>query len=155
VIVDGKRVQNFARSHSKPSMVLTAVSEDYGRTWTESLPSNLPMIPSKAYAGTLSTGQRYLIGTTTAEAATSPRRDPLTIAVGRPGENGIRRIFRIRAAVCPESPGDSDPRANLSYPYAFEFEGHLYVVFSNMGGRGGNNNSAELAVIPIGALRVD
>jgi hypothetical protein len=113
------------------------------------------MVPSKAYAGTLSTGQRYLVGTTTAEAATRNFRSPLTIAVGRPGENGFRRIFRIRASVCADSPGDSDPKANLSYPYAFEHEDHLYVVFSNMGGRGGNNNSAELAVIPIEALRVD
>jgi len=155
VIVDGNRVQNFARIQSLPSSALTAVSEDYGRTWTEAQPSNLPMVRSKPYAGTLSTGQRYLIDTITAEAATRNHRAPLTIAVGRPGENGFRKIFRIRDSVCPESPGDSNPNGNLSYPYAIEHDGSLYIGFSNMGGRGGNDNSAELAVIPIQALKVD
>lgn len=149
VIVSGKRVQNFARFGGQ-SQVLTAVSEDYGRTWTESLPSNLPMVPAKPYTGMLSTGQRYLICTTTAETAeakTRTRRAPLTIAVGRPGENGFCKIFRIRDAVCPESPGRSHPLANLSYPYAIEHDGFLYVGFTNAG--------AELAVIPISSLRID
>ena len=148
VIVDGKRVQNFAR-FTEHAMALTAVSEDYGRTWTESLPSNLPMTRAKPYTGTLSTGQRYLVCTTTVEAADTTRnqRAPLTIAVGRPGENGFRRIFRIRDAVWPQSPGRSHPKANLSYPYAVEHEGNLYVGFTNSG--------AELAVIPVKSLRVE
>lgn len=148
VIVDGKHVQNFAR-FTDQAMALTAVSEDYGRTWTESLPSNLPMTRAKPYTGTLSTGQRYLICTTTEEAADTKnnQRAPLTIAVGRPGENGFRKIFRIRDAVCPESPGRSHPKASLSYPYAVEHDGNLYVGFTNSG--------AELAVIPIKALRVE
>jgi hypothetical protein len=75
--------------------------------------------------------------------------------MGRPGENGFRKIFCIRGSMCPESPGDSDPRANLSYPYAIEHDGALYVGFSNTGGRGGNDNSAELAVIPIKAMQVE
>jgi len=149
VIVDGKRVQNFARNQSK-LLVLTAVSEDYGRTWSESSPGNLPMVQSKPYAGTLSSGQRYLICTTTAEMAdptVKHHRAPLTIAVGRAGENGFRKIFRIRDSVCPESPGRSNPAANLSYPYAVEHDGALYVGFTN--------NGAELAVIPIKALQVE
>jgi len=126
IILNGRRVQNFARINSKPPRsVLTAVSEDYGRTWTD-----------------------Y-------EAETSNRRAPLTIAVGRPGENGFRRIFRIRDSVCPASPGDSVPGASLSYPYAVEHDRALYVGFSNSGGRGGNNNSAELAIIPIESLKVE
>jgi hypothetical protein len=149
VIVDGKRVQNVARNQSERP-ALTAVSEDYGRTWTESLPNNLPMVQSKPYTGTLSTGQRYLICTTTAEMAdptAKHRRDPLTIAVGRPGENGFRKIFRIRDAVWSASPGRSHPAASLSYPYAVEHDGHLYVGFTNSG--------AELALIPVNALSVE
>jgi hypothetical protein len=153
VIVKDSHVENFARISSQPSTVLTATSEDYGRTWTEHTPSNLPAVRSKAYAGMLSTGQPYLIGTTTQEARTQNKRAPLTIAVGKPGETGFRRIFLIRESVCPESPGDSDPRGFLSYPYAVEHEGKLYVGFSNMGGRTGNDNSAELAIIPLEALQ--
>jgi hypothetical protein len=155
VVVNGKCVVNFARIGTLPATVLTATSENYGRTWTEHAPSNLPMVRSKPYTGTLSTGQPYLICTTTEEARTKNHRSPLTIAVGRPGETGFRKILRIRGSVCPESPGDSDPRANLSYPYAVEHDGHLYVGFSNMGGRGGNENSAELAVIPIESLTLE
>ena len=156
IILNGRRVQNFARINSKPPRsVLTAVSEDYGRTWTDYAPSNLPMVGSKPYTGRLSNGQPYLVCTTTAEAETSNRRAPLTIAVGRPGENGFRRIFRIRDSVCPASPGDSVPGASLSYPYAVEHDRALYVGFSNSGGRGGNNNSAELAIIPIESLKVE
>lgn len=152
IIVDGRRVQNFSRYGGK-ALALTAVSEDFGRTWTESLPGNLPMATSKPYTGTLSNGQRYLIGTTTAD--TGGRRSPLTIAVGKSGENGFRKIFRIRDSICPQSPGDSAPRASLSYPYAIEHGGKLYVGYSNSGGRRGNHNSAELAVIPIESLKVE
>ena len=152
VIVDGARVMNVARFGGKPT-ALVAVSDDYGRTWTKSLPSNLPMATSKPYTGTLSTGQRYLVCTTTAD--TGGRRAPLTIAVGRAGENGFRKIFRIRNAEDSAGPGDSNARASLSYPYAVERDGQLYVGYSNSGGRRGNHNSAELAIIPVAALTVD
>ncbi len=154
VIVSGKRVQNFTHINPVPSMVATAVSEDYGRTWTDYVVSDLPMVRSKNYSGMLSTGQPYFIGTTTAEGATINRRSPLTIAVGRPGEKGFRKMFLVRDSVCPESPGDSDLRAGLSYPYAVEHDGNLYVGYSNSGARGGNNNSAELAVLPIASFDV-
>ena len=150
--VDGARVMNVARFGGKPT-ALVAVSDDYGRTWTKSLPSNLPMATSKPYTGTLSTGQRYLVCTTTAD--TGGRRAPLTIAVGRAGENGFRKIFRIRNAEDSAGPGDSNARASLSYPYAVERDGQLYVGYSNSGGRRGNHNSAELAIIPVAALTVD
>ncbi|MBA4015709.1 MAG: cycloinulo-oligosaccharide fructanotransferase [Pirellula sp.] len=152
VIVDGARVMNIARFGGKPTAVV-AVSEDYGSNWTKSLPSNLPMATSKPYAGTLSTGQRYLVCTTTAD--TGGRRAPLTIAVGRAGENGFRKIFRIRNAESSAGPGESDARASLSYPYAVEHDGHLYVGYSNSGGRRGNHNSAELAIVPVASLTVD
>jgi len=149
VIVDGANVLNIAR-WGKP-VALAAVSDDYGRTWTESRASNLPMAASKPYAGVLSTGQRYLIGTTTADAGN--RRSPLTIAVSRPGEKYFSKIYRIRDAVS-EGPGESAPGCRLSYPYAVEHADKLYVAYSNDGARGGNRNSAELAVIPVRSLAV-
>jgi hypothetical protein len=42
-----------------------------------------------------------------------------------------------------------------SYPCAIEHEGKLYVGYSNSGGRGGNHNSAELAIMPLKALQVE
>lgn len=160
VIVKGKRVTSLSRYGDKAE-ALTATSEDYGRTWSEMRPGNLPMTTSKPIAGTLSTGQRYLVGTTTADSG--KRRSPLTIAVSRPGETLFSKVFVIRHAEFPGGPGESHPKAALSYPYAIEHEGKLYVGYSNSGGGLGrvgtgrelwNNNSAELAVIPIDQLRV-
>lgn len=148
VIVDGAQVLNIARWGSP--VALAALSEDYGRTWTEIRRSNLPMAGSKPYAGMLSTGGRYLVCTTTADSGN--RRSPLTIAVSRPGEEVFSRIYCIRDAV-HDGPGESDSNCRLSYPYAVERHGKLYVIYSNCGGRGGNRNGAELAIIPVDALR--
>jgi hypothetical protein len=79
----------------------------------------------------------------------------LTIAVSRPGENTFSKLFVIRHAVFEDGPGESDPGAALSYPYAIEYQDKLYVGYSNNGQRHGNNNSAELAVIPIEKLAVE
>lgn len=160
VFVSGKRITNIGR-YGGERKALIAVSEDYGRSWTESLPSNLPMITSKPYAGTLSTGQHYLVCTNAADVS---QRAPLTIALTRPGETVFSRVLVIRHAEFPEGPGESHPKAALSYPYAIEHDGHLYVGYSNTGGKVGrvgegrelaNNNSAELAVIPLEALKVE
>ena len=150
VIVDGPDVLNIARYGARAE-ALVSVSTDCGRTWSPMVRSNLPMAGSKPYAGVLSTGQRYLICTTTADAG--HRRSPLTIAVTRPGKKLFCRVFRIRDAV-HTGPGESGPKVRLSYPYAVEHDGSLYVVYSNDGGRGANRNSAELAVIPVQALAV-
>ncbi|MCC6508872.1 MAG: exo-alpha-sialidase [Pirellulaceae bacterium] len=160
VIVNGPQITNISRygDHAK---ALVATSEDYGRTWSEMRPSNLPMTTSKPIAGTLSTGQRYLICTTTADCG--KRRSPLTIAVSKPGEPHFSKVFVIRHAEYPDGPGESNKDAALSYPYAVEHDGQIYVGYSNSGNKSTrvgtgrelwNNNSAELAVIPVASLSV-
>lgn len=159
VILDGRRLVNIAR-HGAEAISLVATSEDYGRQWTPSRPGNLPMATSKPYAGTLSTGESYLICTTAAD--TGRRRAPLTIALTHPGQQGFSRLFVIRHALFAAGPGESHPRASLAYPYATEHDRKLYVGYSNSGGGVGrkgtgrqlwNNNSAELAIIPLEKLR--
>ena len=135
---------------ANPSVAYVATSADYGRTWTPLKATNLPLATSKPFTGILSTGQRYVISQTTADGG--KRRHPLTIAVSRPGEWAYSRVYLIRPAVFPEGPGESHPKAALAYPYAVEHAGKLYVAYSNGGGRGGNRNSAELAVIPVSSL---
>ena len=125
-----------------------------------SLPSNLPMTTSKPYAGTLSTGQHYLIGTTTAESG--KRRSPLTIAVTRLGESVFSKVFVIRPRGSSGRAGRiSSQRSALSYPYAIEHAGictSATPTTAATSGRVGsgrelaNNNSAELAVIPLQSL---
>ena len=147
VIVEGKRILNISRYGAK-SVALAAVSQDNGRTWTPSTPSNLPMTTSKPYAGILSTGQRYLVCTTTAD--TGGRRTPVTIAVSRPGESVFSKVFVIRRSVFPEGPGVSDPRADFSYPYAVEHDGKLFIGYTHK-----SHGANELAVLPVESLRVE
>jgi hypothetical protein len=149
VIVDDAEILNISR-WGRP-VALAAVSKDYGRTWTEMRPTNLPMAGSKPYAGKLSNGQRYLIGTTTADSGN--RRSPLTIAVSRPGERLFCKVFRIRDAI-HQGPGESHAQSALSYPYAIEHDGKLFIIYSNDGARGGNRNSAELAIVPLESLTI-
>jgi len=161
VIVDGACVVNISR-YGEKARALAATSRDYGRTWTPMTGSDLPMVTAKPCAGTLSTGQRYLIATTTSD--TGKRRAPLTIAVSKPGETRFSKVFVIRHAEFPAGPGESHVNASLAYPYAIERDGKLYVGYSNNGGNVGrtgkgrelwNNNSAELAIIPLATLQVD
>jgi hypothetical protein len=109
------------------------------------------MATSKPAAGTLSTGQRYLICTTAKN--NGGKRSPLTIALSRPGENIFSGVFVIRRSRHDDQRGESAESLSLAYPCAVEHEGHLYVGYSNNGGRRGNLNSAELAVIPIKSLQ--
>ena len=101
VIVEDKRITNIARYGAK-ALALAATSDDYGRTWTPSTPSNLPMATSKPYAGTLSTGQRFLVCTTTGDSG--GRRSPLTIAVSRPGEVRLQQSLRCPPVHLPGRP---------------------------------------------------
>lgn len=147
VIVEGKRVTNISRYGAR-AIAIVSFSEDFGRTWTPTRPSNLPMATSKPYAGTLSTGQRFLVCTTTAD--TGGKRSPLTIAVSKPGETVFSKVFVIRRPVFPEGPGVSDPKADFSYPYAVEHEGKLYIGYTHK-----SHAANELAVIPLERIRTN
>jgi hypothetical protein len=147
IIVEGKRILNISR-YGKKALALLSVSEDHGRTWTPTTPSNLPMATSKPYAGILSTGQRYLVCTTTADTGGS--RSPLTIAVSKPGESVFSNVFLIRTSVFEGTPGVSAANADFSYPYAVEHEGKLYVGYTHK-----SHAANELAVIPIAQLRIE
>ena len=147
VIVEDKRILNIAR-YGKKALALLSVSEDHGRTWTPAAASNLPMATSKPYAGILSTGQRYLVCTTTAN--TGGRRSPLTIAVSRPGESAFSKVFLVRASVSDKTPGVSARNADFSYPYAVEHEGKLYVGYTHK-----SHVANELAIIPIRSLKIE
>ena len=61
---------------------------------------------------------------------------PFTIALTEKGKDEFSKIFVI------------DKGKILSYPYAIESEGKLYVAYSSSI-KGRNQNSAELAVIDL------
>ena len=117
-----------------PAIVAISHGEDFTKWDVASIPQVKDlMATSKPIAGTLtlSTGQRFLVCTTTADSG--KRRSPLTIAVSRPGETLFSQVFVIRHAEFPGGPGESNKGAALSYPYAVEHDGKLYVGYSNSG----------------------
>ena len=146
VIVEGATLTCIARNHGTNPIAMVSESTDYGRTWPTMRASNLPMVASKPYAGTLGSGQRYLVCTTTADSGN--RRNPLTIALSKPGKPLFSEIYRISDLDMDPAPETSRLPA-LSYPYAIEHDGQLYVGYSNDRGLGGNRNCAELAVISL------
>jgi hypothetical protein len=105
------------------------------------------MATSKPHAGTLSTGQRYLVCTTT--AGTGGKRSPLTIAVSKPGESTFSRVFLIRPSVFESAQGVSAANADFSYPCAVEQEGRLYIGYTHK-----SHIANELAVIPVSSLEI-
>ena len=84
-----------------------------------------------------------------------PTRHHSEVARAGPGFDWTSNLFVIRPAVFPEGPGESHERSALAYPCATEHDGKLYVGYSNNGPGRGNNNSAELAIIPIEKLRCE
>ncbi len=125
--------------------ILVANSEDGGRTWPEEAQaSNFPNI-ANVTSGVLSTGQWFIV-------ANMRSRDDLEIAVGKPGESGVSKLYRVRYGSPPDQDhpymGRTFPR-NYGYPSATEHDGKLYVIYSV------NKADIEVAIIPIESLRAD
>jgi hypothetical protein len=117
-----------------------ATSKDHGRSWNQAQPSNLPMPRAKAYFGKLSTGQLYLVSNLT-------NRDTLVVSVGRPGESTLSSMWRLRhgKSVPPRFSGAAKGK-QWSYPYGYEHDGKLYVVYSV------GKEDCGLTTIPIASL---
>jgi len=118
-----------------------STSDDFGRTWSKARPSNFPMPRAKAYLGKLSTGQLYLV-------SNFKNRDTLVVSVGQPGEKTLSSMWRIRHGKSepPRFPGAAKSK-QWSYPYGYEHEGKLYVVYSV------GKEDCDLSIIPLNSLR--
>lgn len=145
--VSGDEVLAVMRNESPADKDLpcaaVSVSADGGRTWAPCRESNFPMVTSKPFAGTLSNGQRYLVANV---CRSHPRsRRTLVIAVSRPGGRRLCRMLQIETT-----------EGALSYPYAVEYDGRLWVAYSSAPrGLGGNRNDARMAIIPLESLVVE
>jgi len=117
-----------------------SVSKDFGKTWSKAQPSNYPMPRAKAYLGKLSTGRLYLV-------SNFKNRDTLVISTGKPGELTLSRMWRLRhgKSEAPRFQGAAKGK-QWSYPYAYEHDGHLYVVYSI------GKEECGLTVVPVESL---
>ena len=136
---EGDRVIAVIRGGGGVAWVST--SDDWGRTWSKAGPSNLPMPRAKAYLGKLSTGQLYLLSNLV-------NRDTLVISVSQPGKQTLNRMWRIRhgKSIPPRFPGSAKGK-QWSYPYGYEHDGNLLVVYSI------GKEDCGLSVIPVTALQ--
>jgi hypothetical protein len=96
---------------------------------------------AKAYLGTLSTGQCYLV-------SNYRSRDTLVISVSPPGQGLLSRMWRIRHGKSPAPRFQGFAKGKQwSYPYAHEHDGKLYVVYSV------GKEECGLSVMPVASLR--
>lgn len=148
LLVSGKDVWAVARNRSDGPALL-AVSNDFGESFTSALPTNLPMACSKPFAGTLSTGQKFLIF----NAAGSPPRNVLLIAISKPGDMQLSKVWKIidgswgtKIRPLLNQVGDNQSTQEWAYPEAVEAEGKLQVVFSQ------SKRNCFIATIPLAEL---
>ncbi len=120
-----------------------SISRDHGRTWSIATESNLPMPRAKPYLGRLSTGQFYLL-------SNLKNRDTLVISASKPGGTTLKKMWRIRhgRSEAPRFKGFAKS-PQWSYPYAHEWNGNLYVVYSI------GKEDCGLSILPIQALKVE
>lgn len=145
VLVDGPQVRAFIRPSADDLPLITAVSRDFGRTWSTQTNSNLPVSASKPYAGKLSSGLCYLIVNIPVPGLGA--RDTLAIVLSRPGSAVFTdlRVIRQGKLPLPRTSG-AGIGEQWAYPYAIERNGKLYVVYA------GTKENAELSVIDLTEL---
>ncbi|MCA9230376.1 MAG: exo-alpha-sialidase [Planctomycetales bacterium] len=120
-----------------------SLSNDCGQTWSLATESNFPMPRAKAYLARLSNGQLYLL-------SNFKNRDTLVISAGRPGDRTLSRMWRIRhgKSPAPRFPGFAKSK-QWSYPYGYEHDGKLYVVYSI------GKEDCGMSILDIDSLKVD
>ena len=116
----GGKLQIVCRSKNRK--ILTAWSEDNGRTWSKLEPLNLPNPNSGIDAVTLKDGRHILAYNHIDPASEGGRRNMLNVAVSNDGLNW-------KAAVVLEN--DSNPKAEYSYPAIIQTsDGMIHITYT-------------------------
>lgn len=158
LVVEGDTVTIYMRNQkafdAEKVTIGVSYSKDCGKTWTIAQETDMSACTSKPCVGTLSTGERYLITNSLRGANNS--RNTLTIALTAEGGEVFERLYVIRDMAIPDSLKEaySDMpnglNTSLSYPFAMEKDGKLYVIYSSYAYPGTTNyNNIELAIIDL------
>jgi len=146
VIADGNKLYAFTRVNSRNYIPKFYVSKDFGETWTQIENHDFRAVSSKLYAGTLSTGQKYVVFNYPMSDQINARGVlALSLSSANEKELTFSRVLKIRSSKMPGSPADSH------YPSAVEYDGKLYVIYTAEF-TGEKKRQCELAIIPIESL---
>lgn len=138
LLVEKNRILALVRGGKGNSHILLSESRDGGESWSGLSESDFSIAHSKLYAGYLSTGQRYLIFNLRGRG----NRDTLAIALGK---EQFEKVFLIRDGFTAPPKFRRDNQ--WCYPYAYEFEEKLYIVYAK------NKEDCELAILPLESLQ--
>ncbi len=127
----------IVRGGQSAECILVSESYDNGVSWSGLEKSNFEISNTKMYAGILSNGINYLVF----NAKSEKYRETLCIATGR---ELFDKVYVIRHGF--EKPPTFWNTNEWCYPYAYEADGNLYVVYAK------NKEDCELAVIPLESL---
>lgn len=105
-------------------------STDGGGTWAYEGPGNIPILPSKPYAGRLQDSRPYLVCNLHPEPGGNPRRSHICLLTGPEGTLHFDRAWLLRDPVPPPA-RFSGPQHNpqWGYPYAVERKGELLIAY--------------------------
>ena len=121
-------------------IALLSSSRDGGKSWSPVVESNFPMAEERAYSGTLSTGQRYLL-------TNCDNRQNLLLAVGKPGATTLSKSWIVRKGLVPAHwPRGEQP--GWTYPTVTENDGKLYITYAAA------REDCEMAIVPVASLAV-
>ena len=111
----------FSRNDER-SVPLVYISKDYGEGWSKACAHDIPLVSSKMYCGTLSSGENYIIANTE-----SWQRTKLEIYFSKKGEMMFDRKLTVFDASNNGNPSLEGVQG-CHYPCATEFDGKLYVI---------------------------
>jgi hypothetical protein len=118
IISDGK-IYVFVRNDFR-QFQLVYVSEDNGESWSAPVIHDIAFSNTKTYSGTLSDGRNYIIGNM------QPDRTKLVMLVGDKGS----MKFNKRIVIQNRKSENLGFGFTWHYPYAYEADGRLYVIYT-------------------------
>lgn len=156
LIIDRSTVVALIRPDRADKMTASvAISYCNGEEFGPTEPSDLPVVDSKLFSGTLSSGQHYVIFNATDRDGLPGELPRHRLLIGVMGVGGLGPFQSLHSVIEDTPPsiatvlkslGEEGPMHAWAYPEAVEHDGTLYVVFSM------NKRHCWLARIPIASL---
>jgi len=135
-------IRNYSRVDDSEHFCIS-VSKDNGESWTPIELTNFLATQSKPYSGVLSNGIPFLV-------SNLKNRKWICLSIGKIGEQGFSKIFRIRPGEAPFPTyfkgGIGSRKQQWSYPYCIEYDDKLFIIYHQ------GKLDAELTIVPIQTL---